>query len=539
MTATPGTRPDPPPTREAPVRSVARNSATVAAWTLVSRVTGLLRVVVIGAVLGPTWLANSFLATNTVPNLTYSVVAGPVLALVVVPALVSSLVHRGPAASVLYLRRLSGLLIAWSSVAALLLVLVSPGLAWILTLGVAEEQRGRALLITVGLLLLVAAQVVLYTVAALGAAAQQARERYALASAAPALENLGLMLTMAAVAVLYGPRPSVSDASIGVVVLLGAGATLSVALHAGVQAIGARRVGLSIRPVTGWRHDEQVRAVASRLRQSIAVAALPAAGFFVLLALAATEPGGVLVFQIAYTIYVVPTALGARAVTTAVMPGMAAAVSVRDRGRYAASWRQALSYTSITGLPAMCVLVVFSGGIAATLAAGELRSDDLIESLAVCIAILGVAQVAGGVHEVGRQALFADLDVRGPRLAGAVAFAVTAVGGAAALLLSDTLPLVTGLCLAVLLADVAAAATAVHLVHRTIRPEPAFDRRSLSAAVVATLCMLPVLSLGWLVAGEHREPVRDLLIMLSTAALATAVFAAALAALTPGREAPA
>ena len=95
MTATPGTRPDPPPTREAPVRSVARNSATVAAWTLVSRVTGLLRVVVIGAVLGPTWLANSFLATNTVPSLTYSVVAGPVLALVVVPALVSSLVHRG------------------------------------------------------------------------------------------------------------------------------------------------------------------------------------------------------------------------------------------------------------------------------------------------------------------------------------------------------------------------------------------------------------------------------------------------------------
>ncbi len=34
--------------------NTARNSATVAGWTLVSRVTGLLRVVVIGAVLGPT-----------------------------------------------------------------------------------------------------------------------------------------------------------------------------------------------------------------------------------------------------------------------------------------------------------------------------------------------------------------------------------------------------------------------------------------------------------------------------------------------------
>jgi putative peptidoglycan lipid II flippase len=67
---------------DAAVRSVAHSSATVAAWTLVSRASGLLRVVVIGAVLGPTFLANTFLATNTVPNLTFAAVAGPVLGLV-------------------------------------------------------------------------------------------------------------------------------------------------------------------------------------------------------------------------------------------------------------------------------------------------------------------------------------------------------------------------------------------------------------------------------------------------------------------------
>src|SRR5712691_2799625 len=51
----------------------------VAGWTLVSRVTGLMRVVVAGAILGPTFFANIFQATNTVPNLTYNLMAGTLL----------------------------------------------------------------------------------------------------------------------------------------------------------------------------------------------------------------------------------------------------------------------------------------------------------------------------------------------------------------------------------------------------------------------------------------------------------------------------
>ena len=67
---------------EGPPRGTARGSVTVAAWTLISRIAGLLRVVVIGAVLGPTFFANAFLSANTVPNLIYGALAGPVLALV-------------------------------------------------------------------------------------------------------------------------------------------------------------------------------------------------------------------------------------------------------------------------------------------------------------------------------------------------------------------------------------------------------------------------------------------------------------------------
>ena len=194
-------------------RSVARSSVTVGAWTLISRVTGLLRIVVVGAVLGPTFLANTFLATNQVPNLAYSTVAGPVLALVVVPSVVRAMVQHGPAASALHVRRMSGLLVTASSAAALLMMPASLVISWALTAGIPEAERGRARGIAMLLLLLVAPQIVLYVLAALGAAAQQARQQFALAAAAPALENVGLIATMLAVAVVssscsaWGRRP--------------------------------------------------------------------------------------------------------------------------------------------------------------------------------------------------------------------------------------------------------------------------------------------------------------------------------------------
>lgn len=511
--------------RPAGRRSVARSSATVATWTLISRLSGLLRIVVVGAVLGPTFLANTFLATNQVPNLTYSAVAGPVLALVVVPTVVRTLVRDGLAASGLHVRRISGLLLTASGAVALLLVPASLVLSWALTAGIPEPERGRARGIAIVLLLLVAPQIVLYTFVALGAAAQQARRRFALAAGAPALENVGLMVTMAAVAVLMRPGTDIGDVSYGMVFLLGGGATASVAVHAAVQAFGAHRVGLSLRPAGGWRRDPEMRAVLRRLKQSAVVAAAPSAAFFLLLACAATMRGGVLVFQMAYLVYGVPTALGARAVTTAVLPGMSEAAQAADRPRFAAAWRQALSYVWIAGLPALAVLVILARPIAGALSTGQLRQSGAMTALAVCIAIMGIAQLSSGLHELGRQALFARLDSRGPQLSAGAGFVVTAISAGAALLLPAGLPRLAGLCTAMLLADTASATVAAILVRRTIRPERALDGHRLGRAAAAGAAMVPVLAAGLLLVDRWAGWLSQAVVVTTTAVLATAVFA--------------
>jgi putative peptidoglycan lipid II flippase len=529
MTTTGAARPT---TGDGAARSVAASSATVAAWTMVSRATGLVRVVVIGAVLGPTFLANTFLATNTVPNLTFAAVAGPVLGLVLVPSVVDGLLKRGAAACRLHVRRMSALLITAASAVAGLLMLAAPALAWVLTLGVPAPQRDRAWLVACALLLLVGPQVVLYTVAALGAAAQQARQRYALAAGASALENVGLMITMVVVALMYDPSGDVGSVPFDLVLVLGLGATLSVALHAAVQAVGAARVGLSIRPVRGWRSDPEIRLLAGRLRGSVVVTVPPAAAYFALLAVVATVPGGVVVLSMAHTVYTVSTAVGARAVTTAVLPGMSAAVSDGDRSRYAAAWRQALSYAVTAAVPILCLLVAFAHPVASTLAVGELRDDALIAALGVCIAILGVSQLAAAVHEVGREARFVDRDVRGPQLAGWAASTLTVAGGLLTLLLPAGLPRLAGVCLVVLLADLVAASTVVRLVHRAVAPEPVADPRRLGVTVLAAAAMLPLLITGRLLTTADGHPLRDVAVLSPFALLAVAAFAATLSSLT-------
>ncbi|WP_157647075.1 lipid II flippase MurJ [Actinomycetospora chiangmaiensis] len=469
----------------------ARSSLTVAGWTTVSRVTGLLRVVAVGAVFGPTWFANVFQSTNQVPNLLYEVMAGPVLALVVVPAVVRARAPGSAADHRHLVDGLTGLLLAAAAGLALAIVVAAPAVAWVLTTGVDDPAvADRAFRVAVLLLCCVAPQVPLYTLAYLGAAAQQARQRFALAAAAPAVENLGLVAVVLAILVVRGPGMDVGTAPVGAVLALGAGATAAVALHAGLQCWGAARAGTTMRP--RWRrHDPEVGVVVRRLRGSVRVAALPAAGVFVLLAVASTVPGGVPVFWLAYSIGAVPTALGARAVATAVLPGLSRAAHDDDGAAFARGWRQGAGYAAFVGVGAAVVLVALAGPLAAVLAAGELHTREVVASLAVCVAVIGVSQVFGGTYEMGRQALFARLDVRGARFATDVGTVLGTAVGVAALAAAPALRPAL-LCVAVLVRDAGCTVLVLARLRRTLPGRALVARPALLALGAGVVVAVPV-----------------------------------------------
>ena len=67
---------------------LARSTATITVLTLLSRVTGVVRNVVVVAVLGVTFLGNTYQSANTVPNLLFELLAAGVLQAVLIPTLV-------------------------------------------------------------------------------------------------------------------------------------------------------------------------------------------------------------------------------------------------------------------------------------------------------------------------------------------------------------------------------------------------------------------------------------------------------------------
>ncbi len=55
--------------------SLARSTAMMTVLTLVSRATGLVRIVLVGAVVGTTFLGNTYQSTNTIPNVVFELMA--------------------------------------------------------------------------------------------------------------------------------------------------------------------------------------------------------------------------------------------------------------------------------------------------------------------------------------------------------------------------------------------------------------------------------------------------------------------------------
>jgi putative peptidoglycan lipid II flippase len=409
------------------IRTEVAQTIGVAGWTLVSRITGLIRVAVAGATLGPTFFANIFLATNTVPNLTYNLMAGSLLAALFVPTLVRALEHEGAERARGLAQCLLGVVLVGFSLAGVVVIGLGPLIVSMLTLGIgdggaAAQARGQAW----ALLLLVVPQIVLYGVAAVGVAAQNARRRFALAAAAPAIENVGLVITLVLAAYWFGAGLDTDDITSGHIMFLGVGSTVSVAAHAGLQLVGAARVGMPLRPRWGWR-DPAVRDVARRVVPTVGTAMIEAGRIFALVVAAGTVRGGVVALQIGLNFYKLPLALGSRAIGTVLMPRLSRAAVHRWFDEFARIYSRGLAQAWFVAVPASVALVLLGQPIAEALSFGQLDGGNATELVTASVAGLGIALAATATYDIAREASYARLDVRSPLVAGIVQMVVLLV----------------------------------------------------------------------------------------------------------------
>jgi putative peptidoglycan lipid II flippase len=394
--------------------ATARDSLRVGVWTAVSRVTGFVRVVVVAAVLGPTFLGNTYQFTNSLPNLVYyGLLGGALVSSLLVPALVRQVGSGEVSAAGRIAGGFLGVALAASAVAIPVALVVIPRLLQA-TLSEGSPGVARAQLhAATWLLVLVMPQAACYAVVATSAAVMNAHGRFALAAAAPALENAGTLAVMAAAAFLYGTRQEVTGVPTGMLLLLGGGTTAAVALHALVQWGGARRAGTTVRPRAGWRDDE-VRSVVRQGAIALLQAGLWSLQLLVLSTLANRVRGGVVAVQIAMNFFFLPVAVGAAPVAIALQPRLARLHQAgRDRDQ-ADAFLRGVALTMFVTVPAAAAYLVLAPGLADLVALGRMSGHGGSALVAVSLRAVAVGLAGTAVFTVATYACYARGDIRRP-----------------------------------------------------------------------------------------------------------------------------
>ena len=439
----------------------------VASCTALSRLSGVLRVLLVGAVLGPTHLGDAYQVTNTLPNLVwYGFLAGSLVPALLVPVLVREIQRRADHRVDEVSRGFLGVAALAALVIAPLAVLGLPLLMQLATLGIPTQLSEQQVHLARLLVLLTAPQTFLYALIGTAGAVMYAHRRFALPSVGPALENIGVITVLLAVAAGFGSTGHARTAPVGELVLLGAGSTAAVALNAALQWVGARRCGVRLFPTWGWR-DETVRLILHRTQHSVVAAALLAAQTLLILLLASRVTGGAVALQVALNFYVLPVALIATPIGLALLPELSALAHAGRRRQFDEMLARGLASVVFLAAPAAVGYVLMAAPVARVVAAGRMGTATGHLMIAGSLAALAVGLVGQSLCFVATQGSYSRGNTRTPLGCMAVQALLCLLLCGGAVVIWDGPPLVTAVAAAYGVATLAGGLLLVVLMSRS------------------------------------------------------------------------
>jgi putative peptidoglycan lipid II flippase len=406
-----------------------RAAAGMGAITAVSRAFGLLRVLVVAAVLGATFLANAFQAANSVSNVLFELLAAGALSAVLVPTFVSLLDEGDRRGAEDVAGGVLGVALAVLGAVTVVGVVGSPLLARALTLGVPAGVSSEMQSLVTFLLCFFVPQVLLYAAGTVAIAVLYAKRRFAITAAAPIGNTVVMVVCLIAFRMVAGPDPGL-DLSLGERLLLVAAGTGGVLAFVGILLGACERSGFRLRP-RDPRGDPRVGAV---LRHSgWGVVLHTGAGLLLgaaIVAGAAVE-GGVVAYQLGWVIFLGPYAVLAQPIHTAILPELVTEAREHGLDRVARSLRWALERMALLVVP------VGAGMVALALPAMRLvpfgEGDQGSELLAAAVAGLAVGLLPYGAFLLLARGYYALGDSRTPGLVslGSAAAGVAVMAAAA------------------------------------------------------------------------------------------------------------
>lgn len=428
--------------------SLGRGAAVITIATAVSRVTGFVRVVVVAAAMGTTYLANTYQTANTAPNLIFELAAAGVLTSVFVPTFVEHLTkHRSEEGWDAANAMASVGLVILIGIATIVALAADP-IMRLLTLGVQDPQLRRdEVALGATFLRLFAPQIIFYGVGMIMTAALHAHRKFALPAIAPIFNNVVVIGVYLAYALTRGDRaPTVEGITPGEVLILGLGTTLGVVAMTLCLVPSLMRLGWRVR--FRWSpHHPAVKKGARLGAWALGYAGGYQAGLIVVLALANRVEGGVAAYQWAYTFFYLPHALFGVPIFAVLFTAMAEKAASDDIAGVSDRLRDGLGMLAFILVPIATVLFVLGGPIAVViLDHGAMGRGDaaLVGSV---LAMFAIGLPAYSAFLVLTRAFYAIGETKTPALVNASAVVVASVVGAGLFLTLDGRMQVPGLAL--------------------------------------------------------------------------------------------
>lgn len=415
-------------------RPLVRTVATLTVLNLVSRATGFVRAVATLAALGALTLGDTYQSANFVSNILFELLAGGLLFSVLVPTFVARL-DGGDGDGA---RRLAGVLLARAAVilgaVAVIGALLAPAIMWGLTVG-GGDAATRTAEIDLGsvLLLFFMPQLVLYAAGAVATAVLQADRRFVAAAIAPIGNNLLITASMVLFASVHGPSAAGDlDLTRTEILILGGGTLLGTVALTIVPFVALLRAGLGIRP--RWR-DPAVSGLAALMRRGAWGAGHIGLNQILIAAtvvVAGQVVGGVIVFQTAFVFFLLPHAVLAHPIFTALYPTLSADAAAGRTEDFAVDLGRGLRAIAVVVLPGAALLAALAPAMLNVVRLGALdtRGTNLV---AATLAAYATGLLGYSAFFLLTRASYALDDVRTPTLVNA---AVTIVAIVAMVVLS-------------------------------------------------------------------------------------------------------
>jgi putative peptidoglycan lipid II flippase len=374
-----GTSPQPRP--ELSDAALVSRSWGMAFATLISRLTGFARIVVLAAILGAA-LSSAFSVANQLPNLVAALVLEATFTAIFVPVLARAEQDDADGGAA-FVRRLVTLATTLLLVTTLLSVVAAPLLVQLM-LGRSPQVNEP---LTTAFAYLLLPQVIFYGLSSVLMAILNTRNVFGPPAWAPVVNNVVAIATLGAYLATPG-QLSVDPVQMGnpKLLVLGIGTTLGVFAQTAVLLVAIRRQRISLRPL--WGIDDRLKRFGAMAAAMVLYVLISQIGLVVTNQIASTAAAsGPAIYNYTWLVLMLPFGMIGVTVLTVVMPRLSRNAAADDTAAVLADLSLATRLTMITLIPTVAFMTVGGPAIGSALFAYGHFGDVDAGYLGVAIAL--------------------------------------------------------------------------------------------------------------------------------------------------------